>query len=414
MQQFSAGRRRFIASVGTAGTVGLAGCLGANDTNELRDVSGPDAFVDRDGNQFTIDGDPFVYNGAQAGFSTKGVPFIHDPTAWIDTALEFLAEHNVQVIRTWGFPENYWKPKTHPEPGVFDDTWFEQIFDYTVAKAKQQGIRLVVPLIQGVHYHPDSPPSTEAYAHWSDTAEDRTDFFTDDQANEYYKNYIEHVLTRENSITGLEYREDPTIMMWECGNEAGYADENYRGESLAFWYDDIASYIKSIDDNHLVGSGMHGSMGEIYEDWTWRNEFVAEHRSDAIDACSFHAYPVYIHDNGEPEIRTPDQFAAYIAHKVRLAHNELNKPAYLGEIGTEYAPEHGLQLETRRNYFQQAGKTGVETGLNGIHFWRLLKFDDNDFEQRASGEGKFFAGSIKDEAVWDAVAANGDRIEEQA
>lgn len=406
------GRRSFLATSGVVATGAVSGCLGIRGSSGLTDVNTPESFVAREGNQFTVDGDPVVYNGAQVGISTRGIPFFHDPTDWIDTAFEFLAEHNVSAVRTWGYPENYWEPKTHPEPGTFDDTWFENFFDYAIAKAAEQNIRLVVPLIQGVHYHPDSPPSTEAYADWSDTATDRTDFFTDEQANQYYKNYIEHVLTRENSITGVQYRDDPTIMMWECGNEAGYAVREKRGESLAFWYDDIASYIKSLDDTHLVGSGMHGSMGEVYEDWTWRNNFVEEHRSPAIDACSFHAYPVRTIDDGERQVRPPETFREYIRHKVELAHNELNKPAYLGEIGTHYVPDLGLDFEMRERYFRLAGEAGREFGLNGIHFWRLVQFDRGDRTERENGEGKVTEASVDDEAVWDAVAENGTLLRE--
>lgn len=398
--------------MGAAG-VGLSGCLSSGQGDEFDDVSGPESFVERDGHHFVIDGEPFVYNGAQVGVSTRGIPFLHDYTDWIDTALEFLASHNVSVTRTWGFPETYWTPRTHPEPGTFKDKWFEKIFDYTIAKAKQQGIRLIVPLVNGVHFQPDAPPSTAAYADWSDTAGHMSEFFADDQANQYYKNYIDHVLTRENAITGIEYRNDPTIMMWECGNEAGFHDPENQRESLAFWYDDIASHIKSVDDNHLVGTGMHGSMGEVYEDWTWRNDYVEEHRSEAIDACSFHAYPVSPIDDGDAQVRDLDEFGEYIRHKVRLAHNELNKPAYLGEIGTHYMPEHDLLLDTRAKYFEHAGKVGIEAGLNGINFWRLVQFDQGNFDNRESGEGKFTEGSIEDDVVWDVVKENGEQMERE-
>jgi len=410
MTYASATRRRFLAGAGAAvGLSSLAGCLSGGD-RELDNIEGPDSFVQRDGPRFTVGGDPFVYNGAQVGISTTGVPIIHDPRDWIDTAFEFLADHNVEVTRTWGYPESHLASRTHPEPGTFDDTWFENFLDYAIVKAKQEGIRLILPLVHGVHYHPDSPPSTEAYATWSDTAEDRNDFFEDQQANEYYKNYIEHVLTRENSITGVEYRNDPTIMMWECGNEADYAARERRYDSLAFWYDEIASYIKSIDDNHLVGSGMHGSMGEIYEDWTWRNNFVEEHRSNAIDACSFHAYPVNTIGDGDLHQRDLSLFGDYIRHKVTLAHEELNKPAYLGEMGTHFLPEHDARLETRAEYFDHAGKVGAEVGLNGINYWRLVEFNQNNFDQRESGDGKHTEGSTEDDVVWDTVAENAERM----
>lgn len=45
------------------------------------------------------------------------------------------------------------------------------------------------------------------------------DFFTNPVVKGYYKNHINAVLTRRNSITGIAYKDDPTIMAWELMNE---------------------------------------------------------------------------------------------------------------------------------------------------------------------------------------------------
>lgn len=34
-----------------------------------------------------------------------------------------------------------------------------------------------------------------------------------------FKNYVKAILTRRNSITGVLYKDDPTIMAWDLANE---------------------------------------------------------------------------------------------------------------------------------------------------------------------------------------------------
>ena len=41
-----------------------------------------------------------------------------------------------------------------------------------------------------------------------------TDFFQDTTLRTYYKNWLKHIITRTNSITGQRYIDDPTILSW--------------------------------------------------------------------------------------------------------------------------------------------------------------------------------------------------------
>jgi len=51
-----------------------------------------------------------------------------------------------------------------------------------------------------------------AYTNWTTTATGCDDFFTDPNAIQLYKNHIRTILTRVNSVTGIPYGSDPTIM----------------------------------------------------------------------------------------------------------------------------------------------------------------------------------------------------------
>lgn len=45
------------------------------------------------------------------------------------------------------------------------------------------------------------------------------DFFTDPVIRGWYTNNVKTIVTRRNSLTGIEYRDDPAIFGWELINE---------------------------------------------------------------------------------------------------------------------------------------------------------------------------------------------------
>lgn len=72
-----------------------------------------------------------------------------------------------------------------------------------------------------------------------------------------FKAYISVILNRVNSYTGVAYKDDPTILAWETGNELG-AYFLSGGAPPSSWTSTIGSYIKSIAQNHLVSDGTDG------------------------------------------------------------------------------------------------------------------------------------------------------------
>ena len=45
------------------------------------------------------------------------------------------------------------------------------------------------------------------------------EFFSAPEVKQAYRNWVEHVVTRTNSVTGLKYNEDPAVFAWELANE---------------------------------------------------------------------------------------------------------------------------------------------------------------------------------------------------
>ncbi|CAH9080964.1 unnamed protein product, partial [Cuscuta epithymum] len=73
----------------------------------------------------------------------------------------------------------------------------------------------------------------------------------------YDQTMFQAVLTRNNTISGVVYKDDPTIMAWELMNEPR-CPSDVSGNTLKKWIAEMAGYLKSIDANHLLEVGLEG------------------------------------------------------------------------------------------------------------------------------------------------------------
>lgn len=161
-------------------------------------------------------------------------------------------------------------------------------------------------------------------------AVDKNLFYTDPVCRQLFKDYIYHILTRVNTITGMTYKDDPTILMWELANEPR-CESDQSGDTLYEWAEHMAGYIKSIDTNHLVSTGEEGyyripGSGDWRHDGRLGTDYIRNNSSIYIDAASFHLYP-------EGYGMTDAESLAWIQEHINDAHNVIGKPVYLGEYG---------------------------------------------------------------------------------
>lgn len=56
------------------------------------------------------------------------------------------------------------------------------------------------------------------------------------------------------SLLHVRYAEDPTILGWDLGNELQNPGDD-TGDALQHWLEEMSSYVKSLDPNHLVMAG---------------------------------------------------------------------------------------------------------------------------------------------------------------
>ncbi|KAJ3146559.1 hypothetical protein HDU86_008491 [Geranomyces michiganensis] len=186
-------------------------------------------------------------------------------------------------------PEMYHVQK----PGVYsEEAW--RATDSAIAIAAQEGVRLIIPFIDWWSYHGGV---TEFAAFYGKT---QWEFFTDPVVRRGFKDLITYALTRKNSFNGIAYKDDPTVMLWETGNEMA----DWNGFIPPDWTLDIAAHIKSVAPNQLVGDSSinHVTMlGPVnpttHEPWgynhTWKFDAMRNAgimASPNIDVFSDHYY----------------------------------------------------------------------------------------------------------------------------
>lgn len=120
-----------------------------------------DYFVQRRGKQLVVNGQSFYFNAAN-----NDHPY-HWSRFMIDDVLEDAKGLGLSVLRLWASSEgqNSWKDgfNFQPNPGEYDEPTFQQM-DYIIAKAREKGLRLILPLVNNWD---DGYGGMPQYVRWS-------------------------------------------------------------------------------------------------------------------------------------------------------------------------------------------------------------------------------------------------------
>jgi mannan endo-1,4-beta-mannosidase len=322
-------------------------------------------FVETHGVHFMLDGRPFRFVGANT-------PIIPGQAA-------LAAEAGIKVVRLWALGEGEIRDKDRlPDPPGSPptypyrwspDNWNEEAFrqlDRVIAEAGRHEVLVQLCL---TNWWIDTGGVTQ-YLRWAgiEGADDESYpyginferamlFYTNEETRRMYRQHLEKLATRRNTITGTLYRDDPTIFGWELMNEAQAVSG--RWDERRAWLAEMSSYLKSLDPNHLIAAGDWG-----YRSTVERREWIADHRLPNVDYCDVHLYPI---DDEDSFVGSLTQLREFIDNRA-AASLEVNKPLVFGEFGMQPAGYRGLsQLEWFRSFFER----NAAAGAGGAMFWIL-------------------------------------------
>ena len=337
--------------------------------------SAPRGFVRANGVRFVVDGKPFRFVGANVA-----IMYRDEDRARMPETLRQASQLGIKVVRVWAFGEGGpndvkpigldsgdW-PRTHSfrtKPGEWNEAEF--IFlDQVIAEAARNGIRVNICL---TNWWRDTGGVTQ-YLRWAgvDGADDdkhpfginkekAMQFYTNETARRLYREHVEKIATRRNSVTGVMYRDDPAIFSYELMNEAQCITG--RWEERRAWFAEMSAYLNSLDSNHMITPGDWG-----YRTAAERREWLKDHALPHIDYCDVHNYP---RPDEDSFVDSPKALGEFVANRVAAAAT-LNKPLVLGEFGMSLEGYKGAtQLEWYRALFDHTAREGA----GGVMFWIL-------------------------------------------
>ena len=349
--------------------------------------------VAQQGTQFIKNGKPYHYIGTNMWYaSVLGSEGEGGNRERLCNELDHLKSIGVTNLRILTGPDagsalaNPAKPYLQTAPGVLNDTILKGL-DFVIAELDKRGMDAVIYLNNAWDWsggygfylkecgYGDSPNTNEDGG-YNRYVEYCANFSREPKAIGMYNDYIKAIVSRQNSITGRLYKDEPAIMAWQlCNEPRPFAKDNK--EAFATWISDAAALIKSIDPNHMVSTGSEGYIGcevdmELCE---------KIHADKNIDYLTIHIWPV---NWGWAPRSNPDsgienaclESGNYIAEHIELA-KKLNKPLVIEEFGYSRKDNiSGTDIPTDsrdmfyRFIFEQV-KNSVEQGnpIAGCNFW---------------------------------------------
>lgn len=331
-------------------------------------------FVSTDGTRFLVDGQPFRFTGANVS-----VMYREEDRERMPETMREAARDGLRVVRVWAYGEGNeetgiravgndkddW-PRKHrfrPAPGQWNEAEFVHL-DRVIAEAARNNLRVQICL---TNWWRDTGGITQ-YLYWAgieDAADDKQPFgikmdramlfYTNEMTRRLYREHVEKIVTRRNTVTGVLYRDDPTIMAYELMNEA-QAPTGRWSERRA-WVAEMSAYIKSLDPEHLVTPGTWG-----YRTSWERREWLAEHSLPTIDFADVHNYPRDDHDSF---VESPEALREFIDNRAAAAFS-LRKPLVMGEFGM--GPE-GYKGFSQADWFRAFFENSLRAGAGGAMFW---------------------------------------------
>jgi mannan endo-1,4-beta-mannosidase len=369
------------------------GCTPSVDTTEEEQQR---SFVEVDGTQFKIDGEPYYFVGTNFWYGAYlGMDGAAGDRDRLIRELDLLADMGVTNLRILAASEaakhdRALTPAFQPAPGEISEEMMVGL-DFLLDEMGKRDMRAVVFLTNFWEWS----GGMNIYSEWYGGAESQSpietgdweafmnlsaEFYKNEPAQKAFQEYITKVIQRTNTISGMAYNNDPTIMSWQLANEPRPGAGEYGEANIQPWVDwmhSTSAFIKNLAPKQLVSTGSEGSIGSMVS----MDNFVLGHDSKNIDYLTFHMWAKNWnwYDATDPETTMPNALAnaeKYIREHVEIA-RQMNKPITmeefgLGRDGESFDPRTSTTY--RDLYFNHVFKLveeSMETGspLAGTNFW---------------------------------------------
>ena len=305
-----------------------------------------DEFVKISGLNFVIDDQPYRFIGANYWYGMNlGMEGEHGDRERLIKELDDLQQLGVTNLRILGSSEGEGKfcviPASQPQQGIYDEDVLAGL-DFFLNEMSKRNMKAVFVLNnfwmwsggfpQYVSWADGTeipyPPVVEGGS-WDGFINYALSFYSNEKAQKMFEDHIKVMINRKNTINGLSYKDDPTIMAWQLSNEPrGYS--NVEGHRK--WIKKTAKYIKGLDTRHLVCVGSEGNTSSDHAGV----DLFEDNNSTDIDYATVHVWiqnwswfnPQY-DSTFETSIRHSED---YLADQLAKA-SKLNKPVVIEEFG---------------------------------------------------------------------------------
>jgi mannan endo-1,4-beta-mannosidase len=227
-------------------------------------------FVHTNGTGFEAQGQPLTLVGANNYY------LAYASNVMVEAVFALAAKMNINVLRTWAFLDcgvaqlgstpagassgvyfHYWNSTTN-QLEVNDGPNGLEHLDQVIALAEKYNMRLILPLANNW----PNFGGIDQYLKWFGI-KGHDQFFRNSEVKQAYKDYVEHLLLRVNTRTGRRYTDEPAVLAWELMNEPRCVDDDGHAvpdgvDTLTAWVDEMSTYVKTLDSNHLTSVGDEG------------------------------------------------------------------------------------------------------------------------------------------------------------
>ncbi len=351
--------------------------------------------TDEPGAVFLVDGEPSCFAGSNNYY------LIFKSEEMIDSVFSNAQQIGLKVFRHWahldagsfdgkvphlkddgtkeGVYFQYWNTEANA-PAYNEGPDGLQRLDLMIAKAREHGLKMVLTLTNN---WPDFG-GMDQYLLWYGL-DAHPAFYTDERVKKAYKDWVAYLLNRTNSVTGIAYKDDPTVFAWELANEPRVRNfttfdspgRGYDKSTVSNWAKEMAEHIRAIDPHHLIAVGdegffwRDGGPGDSYTgaDGVDHDALLA---IDEIDYGTYHLYP----DHWATGTIWGDKWITDHVEAARTA----GKPTVLEEYGIvvtrdEESKEILEGWERRKRAYERWNDTILLAGGAGSMYWMQAGYD---------------------------------------